>query len=162
MGLVLADAIIRLSDKTNPIQDKESHLLFGLLLTEEVEDLLGRKGQERFVDFLVNPASGGDSTAASWKYPTPPNSPKPATSKLVGRIVAIERQVYVSPFTPGGAACDVASTTNGPFVPTCGLIDYHELWKELFPDGDRDAVARIVAVSPPIAQSISLTCDQLE
>jgi hypothetical protein len=154
------DAIIRLSDAINPGQTKEHHLVFGLLLTEEVEDLLGRKRQERFVDFLVTPATGAEAKAASWKYPTPQNPLKPSTAKLIGRIVAIERQVNVSPFIVGDSSCGTSNTPNIPFVPTCDLADYHELWKELFPDGDRDAVARIVAVSPPIAKSISLTCDQ--
>jgi hypothetical protein len=132
------------------------HLIFGLLLTEEVPDLLGRKGQERYVDLLLKPSASG-STLASWK---------PARNydgkNLIGRIVAIQRQVNVTPPAGMSAACQ-ASAALDDTRPLCTLTTADELWEQMFPGEDKDgiaqdAIARIVAVSLPIQKNSPISC----
>lgn len=147
------DDIITLSHALNVeshISSDSPHVIFGLLLTEEVTDLLGRKGQERFHDILLQP-SADKSTVASWKSDI--DSPN-----LVGRIIAIQRQVNVSPPQGKVDACQEGVVSPGDDRPPCTLSTADELWRELFvPDG-QDVIARIVAVSPPISRTLSISC----
>lgn len=117
---------------------KTEHLIFGLLLTEEVPDLLGRKGQERFCDVLLQPADAGAGFSfASWS-----GAPQPGP-RYVGRILVIQRQVNTYPYRQKNPRLDSAS----------------KLWEEMFPGDDAsDVSSRIVAVSPPISVDVSTPC----
>jgi hypothetical protein len=111
---------------------------FALLLTQEVPDLLGRRGQERFVDMLLQENFKNSATAA-WNY-----TPKPEVNpnSLIARIVVIQRQINTS---------KNSSVCKDPKNPSCDVPDANHLWPELFPaDPTQDAISRIVAVSPPI------------
>lgn len=130
-----------------------SHLVFGLLLTEQVPDLLGRGNQERFIDLLLIKSSpAGGKTSASWSYTKPQDLPE---TDLMGRIVLIQRQVNTS----------YGCGTTGE--PPCDVANAKELFEELFPPPPTagssaqmpsvDAMARIIAVSPPIPPSDSST-----
>ena len=145
-------AILQLTYPLNPGYADSSLPIFGLLLTQLVPDLIGRKGQERFIDLLLQSASSS-STSAVWPFPKS-NGIDPTA--IIGRIVVIQRQVNTS------AACDRPAPATSP---TCNLISAAELWKELFPAFTStdpsifpDAVDRIVAVSPPIPDRAPLDC----
>jgi hypothetical protein len=130
-----------LNSKSSHAADS-AHVIFALLLTEEVPDLLGRKGQERFVDVLLQPAA--DSVAASWQFP------QPKGVNLIGRIVVIQRQVDVTSSSVGKDACRLDSDPKDR-RPLCNLSSVADLWDEMFPGNiDQDAVSRIIAVSPPV------------
>ncbi len=136
-------------------------LLFGLLLTQQVNDMLGRLNQERFIDLQFLKPSANEETTAIWANFAIPKGV--AATDLIGRIVVIQRQVD----TTTGCGTSAAQWP-------CDLTTRDELWKEMFPGLDSpsqkdspdqknsDAVARIVAVSPPIpATDVSkrlLTC----
>jgi hypothetical protein len=137
---------IKLSHSINS-KSKTEHLLFALLLTEEVPDLLGRKGQERFRDVLLEPAHpyppGGPDSDPDYTYACWSGAP-PRGSNYIGRILAIQRQVNTWPYK---------AVANPP------LSTAQTLWDEMFPsDATADASSRIVAVSPPIAISVSPSC----
>jgi hypothetical protein len=133
------------------------HLVFGLLLTQQVNDMLGRPNQERFIDLLFLKPSGNEETTAMWPYSIPKGL---SPTDLIGRVVVIQRQVDTS------AGCGAA-----PAPWPCDLTTRDELWKEMFPGMDSpdqkasDAAARILAVSPPIpANAVSkrvLNCAQI-
>jgi hypothetical protein len=137
-----------------------SHLVFGILITQLVPDLLGRPNQERFVDLpLLKPSSNGKTTA-SWSFINPPGIDE---TNLIGRMVVIQRQVNTS------IGCDPKNQSKSQ--PPCDLTTKKELWDELFPSAkpntqfsDADAISRIVAVSPPILASDSpqtgLSCEK--
>ncbi len=110
----------------------DAHLIFVLLLTGEVPDLLGRKGQERYhCAYTVQ----SDPELASWTFTgSSPSNP-------VGRILGIERKF---------------NTTVAP-----PLLNAKQLWAELFPPAVNntpiDSTSRIVSISPPV-QASSLSC----
>jgi len=138
--IVRDSKVITLSHGLNS-DKKAEHLLFGLLVTEEVPDLLGRKSQERFVDVLLQPAQP-DVTLACWKAGLQQGA------SYTGRILVIQRQ---------------ASTTS--FAGNISLANVEQLWDEMFPAKDNqsgrdtlDAVSRIVAVSPPISTALQESC----
>jgi len=146
--------VITLSQPLNidsPTSIDSPHLIFGLLLTEEVTDLLGRKGQERFHDILLQP-SVYKTTAASWKA-----SPSDV-GNLIGRIIAIQRQVHVSHGAAQSDACQAGAPSAADTRPPCTLTQSDELWREMFPPDGQDAIARIVAVSPPIYAKTPISC----
>lgn len=130
--------LVQLTHNLHPDPKVASNYIFGLLLTQEVPDLLGRRGQERFVDMLLQPNEG--TASASWPF-TP--QAWVDTKMLIGRIVVIQRQINIS------TGCNAPSTP--PKFPLCDIKNATDLWPELFPpDPTQDAVSRIVAVSPPI------------
>ncbi len=123
-------APLTLSDDTG-----DAHMMFAFLLTEQVPDLLGRKGQERYFQVCVRRTDG---THASWSFDKTADGQSP----FVGRVLAIQ----MNP------------------VPSAAAITNEDLlWGALFPQSDTtavlnsDAMARIVAVSPPIFSNV-LTC----
>jgi hypothetical protein len=126
---------------------KTEHLLFALLLTEEVPDLLGRKGQERFVDVLLKPARPDNGSAATSGSTTACWSGSVGLQQgpsYVGRVLAIQRQVNTS------ANAKIAN------IP---LSSAQALWAEMFPDDDNtDVSSRIIAVSPPIFTDVQISC----
>jgi hypothetical protein len=138
-------------NKDSQSSNNSPNLIFGLLLTEEVTDLVGRKGQERFHDILLQP-SVYNTTSASWKA-----SPSGGVN-LIGRIIAIERQVKVSPTTGRSDACQTGVPSAADTRPPCTLNQSDELWREMFPPDGQDAIARIVAVSPPIYATAPISC----
>lgn len=145
-ALKLTEAL-RLTHALHPAYIDAADYTFALLLTQQVPDLLGRLGQERFVDMLLEP--GGDaSDSACWKWPMPSGGvPRQGIdmNRLIGRIVVIQRQVNTT------AKCDPKAAT--ATKPICDLGHAGDLWTELFPkDPTQDAVSRIIAVSPPIPQ----------
>jgi hypothetical protein len=151
--------IVTLSQPLN-VQSKKAidspHLIFGLLLTEEVPDLLGRNGQERFQDVLLQPSTD-KPTLASWKSNHDSWKSDHDSPNIVGRIVAIQRQVNVSPPKDKADACqDVVAPLDAR--PPCTLTTSDELWSEMFPQDGRDVMARIVAISPPITKTASISC----
>jgi hypothetical protein len=138
--------VVTLSHALNN-DNKTEHLLFALLITEEVPDLLGRKGQERFVDVLLKPARPDDgstaapgSTTACWSG----SAGLRQGPSYVGRVLVVQRQVNTSAH---------ASITNIPLSSAQGL------WAEMFPGDDTtDVSSRIVAVSPPIFTDVQISC----
>jgi len=134
---------ITLSHPLNSGVDGE-HYLFALLLTQEVSDLLGRKGQERFMDVLLHPATSATDpsfTIASW------SAPGLDDANVIGRIIVIQRQAN---------STDCIKKTR-----TCALLTADDLWKEMFPPAgleDQDALSRIVSVSPPISVNPTISC----
>jgi hypothetical protein len=123
-------APLTLSDDTG-----DAHMFFAFLLTEQVPDLLGRKGQERYFQVCVRRTDGAH---ASWNFDKTTDGQSP----FVGRVLAIQ----MNP------------------VPSAAAITNEDLlWGALFPQNgattalNSDAMARIVAVSPPILSN-ALTC----
>jgi hypothetical protein len=145
--------IVTLSQPANVQSERaidSPHLIFGILLTEEVPDLLGRKGQERFRDVLLQPNTD-KSILASWK--SDHDSPN-----LIGRIIAIQRQVNVSPPQSNADPCRGGVVSPGDARPPCTLATADELWREMFPRDGQDVIARIMAISPPVTKTAPITC----
>lgn len=121
------------------------HYLLALLLTQEVPDLLGRKGQERFMNVLLHPATAAADpsfTTASWSARGIDDD-----ANVIGRIIVIQRQAN--------------STECKNKARTCALSTADDLWKEMFPPAgseDQDALSRILSVSPPISVSQTMAC----
>ncbi len=120
------------------------HYIYALLVTEEVSDLLGRQGQERFRDVLLNPAigvPGSSSTTARWTTSL-------TGSAFMGRILVIQRQANSTACTTKKAGCVLSNAS--------------DLWKEMFPSDvpeQQDVISRIVSVSPPVYSSgTRVTC----
>lgn len=147
--LTVTNGTARLMQKGVPVElstdssVNNEHTLFALLLTEQVTDMVGRRGQERFLHVLLTRPPG--SKEATWQA-----AGLEGNANYVGRILVIQRQI---------------KTTNNkaPGV----LTDEHMLWDEMFPPAASnrlqsvDAVSRIVAVSPPISAAISACTAQL-
>jgi hypothetical protein len=135
----------------------DNHLTFVLLLTRKVSDMLGRKGQERFLDVCValsNPFDKNGKTQATWARGAVNGATDP---DLVGRIMAIQ-------LSPDASANQKVKDANPPQTaatppPNFPPQSRDDLWAALFPaSGDAfDAFARIVTISPPIS-STSLPC----
>ncbi|MGB0063096.1 MAG: hypothetical protein WBP85_01510, partial [Terracidiphilus sp.] len=130
-------------EPTNP-----SDYRFALLITEKVADLLGRPGQERYVDMLLQAPS--KSKIAQWTYDPAKSgiNPDPKAQTLIARIVVIQRQVNTSKL------CKAPSAVLPPNPLPCAYSDVSDadgFWNEMFPsDPSQDATSRIVAISPPI------------
>jgi hypothetical protein len=124
---------LTLNDDTN-----DAHMFFALLLTEEVPDLLGRKGQERYFQVCVRRT---DSSHASWNF----DKNAEGQINFAGRILAIQLN---------------------PVPSASAITNEDSLWGALFPQSttttalNSDAMARIVAVSPPILAN-ALACSAI-
>jgi hypothetical protein len=148
-GIMQGATPIKLSHSLNS-NSKTEHLVFALLLTEEVPDLLGRKGQERFRDVLLQPAHPSSNVLSidpdtGYTYACWSGAPQKG-SNYIGRVLAIQRQVNTWAYK---------TVVNPP------LSSAQDLWVEMFPNDDAaDASSRIVAVSPPISVSVPVSCSK--
>jgi hypothetical protein len=108
-----------------PDDTKNTHLQHFLLLTEQVPDLLGRSGQERFVALCERAVNSTD-----WALPYGTNSPPPG--KAVARLLEVQVPFYRK--NPDTA------------------LSSSQLLTEMFrpSDSEADAKARIIGISPPI------------
>ena len=128
---------VKLTHDVRPDPKDPSFYRFALLLTQEVPDLLGRRGQERFVDMLLQPAPIVDTvkppktyaaTDAAWKCNSP-LATEPKSQNLIARIVVIQRQVNTTALCgkpPGPPPSSVP-------CPYLDITDAADLWKEMFP-----------------------------
>ncbi len=133
-----------------------SEYRFALLLTEQVSDLLGRRGQERFVDMLLQAPM--NSSAALWTYDPKESKVDPSKQDLIARIVVVQRQVNTTASTPCyDPPTPPPAPPTEPKLPQCDVRSAKAFWEEMFPPNTdatpekaKDATSRIVAVSPPI------------
>lgn len=149
---------ITLTHNLHPDPKSPSEYRFALLLTQEVPDLLGRRGQERFVDMLLQAPTKSD--AALWIYDPKESKVDPSNQNLIARIVVIQRQVNVTALTPCfDPPPPPPAPPTEPKLPQCDVRTAEALWEEMFPQAPgadtlpekaKDAISRIVAVSPPI------------
>jgi hypothetical protein len=133
--LQINDSFISLVDAKNKAirlhhEDPKTPLYRVLLLTLRIDDLLGRTGQERFLQ-VCSPFPD----QSSWAPPSPQSDPK----RLVGRILEIQG-------LPVGPALDLKHLWDALFPPdTDNFVE-------------QDAKARIVGISPPIYPFTGSSC----
>ena len=149
---------ITLTHNLHPDPKYPNDYLFALLLTQEVPDLLGRRGQERFVEMLLQAPT--KSVAALWTYDSTESKVDPSNQDLIARIVVIQRQVNTTALTPCfDPPVPPPAPPSEPKLPQCDVRTAEALWEEMFPQAPgsdtlpekaNDAISRIVAVSPPI------------